>query len=147
MNYLESISDVLTDYKIQHNLNITQLAEKLNTTDRSVSNWLKGKSCPYLENLICIANLSNYSLDYVVGRSIHQAYTPSIQNQSFLERLDSLLSSKHESYTHLAKTCEFSEAIFAKWRKGKVPKLDVLLSIANHFDVTLDYLVGRSDSI
>lgn len=38
-----------------------------------------------------------------------------------------------------------SPAAATKWRSGAVPRETTLLKIANHFNVTVDYLLGKTD--
>ena len=45
-----------------------------------------------------------------------------------------------------ASACEISERNYQDYEYGKViPSATVLIALADYFDVSLDYLVGRSD--
>ncbi len=50
------------------NLRQSDLAEKLNTTQRKISYWESGKFEPDLENLWKIADLFEISIDELIGR-------------------------------------------------------------------------------
>lgn len=50
-----------------NNLTQTQLAEKLNTTQDTISLWELGKSYPDIEYLVLLCKLFNVSSDYLVG--------------------------------------------------------------------------------
>ena len=39
-----------------------------------------------------------------------------------------------------------SNAVSTHWKNGTLPKADVLVKIADHLDVSVDYLLGRSES-
>ena len=46
----------------------------------------------------------------------------------------------------LAEKLNYSDKAVSKWERGEaVPELTVLKQIADFFNVTIDYLVGRSD--
>ena len=45
----------------------------------------------------------------------------------------------------LAEKIGVSSGVVTKWKKGCVPSTDALLKIADYFDVSIDYLLGRPD--
>ena len=47
----------------------------------------------------------------------------------------------------VVKELNIASGSITKWKNGSMPKLDALLKIANYFDVSLDYLVGRDNNI
>ena len=62
------------------------------------------------------------------------------------ERLLSLLEENNISASKLAKQIGMTPPTLLKWLHGDVdPKLKHLLLIADNFDCSLEYLVGRSD--
>lgn len=147
MNYPASFIDTLMEYRLQNNLNLVQLAERLGITEQCLSRWLLEKSVPSLDYLILVADYLHCSLDYLVGRNDNATYTPAKKQCSFTERLNYLLKKNNLSSYKLATDCGFSDAIFAKWKKGKTPKPETLFLLSEYFNVSLDYLVGRSDSV
>lgn len=64
----------------------------------------------------------------------------------FPERLLGLRKNKGVSQKTLASEFDISDAAITMMEKGKrLPSFDVLCALADYFDVSLDYLVGRSD--
>jgi len=64
----------------------------------------------------------------------------------FFERLRELRVSASLSQLALAKIVGISERGLRKFESGEnLPNLAVLLALADYFDVSIDYLVGRSD--
>ena len=62
------------------------------------------------------------------------------------ERLRALRLEKGLRQKDLLETLELSSARYSQYESGKrVPSLDQLMRIADFYDVTLDYLVGRTD--
>lgn len=64
----------------------------------------------------------------------------------FSERLLELRKSKNLSQKALGAEFGLSDAAITMMEKGKrSPSFEVLCALADYFDVSLDYLVGRSD--
>lgn len=64
----------------------------------------------------------------------------------FAERLKTLISEKEISQKILAENTQLSDAIISRWIKGKrQPTADNIITIADYFDVTADYLLGRTE--
>ncbi|MBP2663601.1 MAG: transcriptional regulator, family [Firmicutes bacterium] len=65
---------------------------------------------------------------------------------SFGERLNQLRKSKNLKAEDLADIVGVKRRIIFMYEKDEAkPSFDVLIALANYFDVSLDYLVGRSD--
>lgn len=47
--------------------------------------------------------------------------------------------------TFIEKEIGMSKGNVSKWKEGKSPKSDTLQAIADYFDVTTDYLLGKSN--
>lgn len=63
------ISKKIRELRKLSGLTQTQLAEKLQTTQDTVSLWELGKSYPDLESLILLCKLFDISADYLLGLS------------------------------------------------------------------------------
>ena len=65
----------------------------------------------------------------------------------FQERLRLLRSEKGASQKQVAESLGITETGYQNYEVGRrKPTFDILPSIADFFDVSLDYLVGRSDN-
>ena len=65
---------------------------------------------------------------------------------SFSERLRELRTSKKLTMEQLSKEIETTRGTIGNFENGnKKPSLDVLIKLADYFDVSIDYLVGRTD--
>ena len=65
---------------------------------------------------------------------------------SFTERLVSLRKDQNLTQKQLALGLSLSEVAIQNYESGRrKPAYDVLIALADYFDVSLDYLVGRSD--
>ncbi|WP_163853500.1 helix-turn-helix domain-containing protein [Paenibacillus elgii] len=62
----------------------------------------------------------------------------------FGERLKSLRIAHELTQKELAKALNMTESMLSRYETGKrLPNLDVFLQLANYFDVSADYLLGR----
>lgn len=64
----------------------------------------------------------------------------------FSERLLAIRKSKSISAKEVAESIGVSKAAMSQFESGKnPPSASVLIDLADYFDVSIDYLVGRSD--
>ena len=62
------------------------------------------------------------------------------------EQLKTLRKKKSVTQKNIAEAVHITEVSYQRYEYGTVrPSLDVLIALADYFDVSLDYLVGRSD--
>lgn len=61
------------------------------------------------------------------------------------ERLKQLRKEKGITQVQVALNCNMAERAYQRIEAGNKPSYDALLALADYFDVSLDYLVGRSD--
>lgn len=65
---------------------------------------------------------------------------------SFSERIKELRSSKGLTMEKLGKDIGSTRATICNFENGqRKPSLDMLIKLADYFDVSIDYLVGRTD--
>lgn len=66
---------------------------------------------------------------------------------NFLDRLLFLISKNHITKNKLLTDLGLSKNSFVDWsNRGTVPSGDVLSKIADYFNVSVDYLLGRTDN-
>ena len=65
----------------------------------------------------------------------------------FYERLKALCKEKSTTVTALLSTLNMSPAQGTWWKKGSSPKYETLVILARHFNVSVDYLMGKDDSL
>ncbi len=62
-----NIGKIIRDLRKDKGLTQTQLAEKISTTQDTISLWELGKSYPDIINLIKLAKFFSVSTDYMLG--------------------------------------------------------------------------------
>ncbi len=64
----------------------------------------------------------------------------------FSEVLKQLRKDRKVTQTELGNYCGYSHVAVVKWENGqREPSIETLTKIADFFDVTLDYLLGRTE--
>ena len=101
---------------------------------------------PSLKILVRIADFLNVSLPYLLGESDDAAFYPAEPQVGFHARLDGLAKERNVKYSQIAHKMPFSKNFFYEWQRVKtLPSLDYLRALAEYFDVSVDYLLGRTD--
>jgi len=62
-------------------------------------------------------------------------------------RIKELCSQKGISISKLESDLGFGNASIRKWEKTSSPSVDKIVKIASYFDVSVDYLLGRTDIV
>ena len=64
----------------------------------------------------------------------------------FLERVEQLCKEIGSKPNPVVKELGLSNSITTKWKNGAIPNGEILLKIADYFNVSIDYLMGRTDN-
>ena len=63
------------------------------------------------------------------------------------DRIFALLAERNITAYKMAKECGFSTSKVSAWKqKGTLPTIDAYSAMADFFDVSIDYLAGRTDN-
>ncbi len=81
---MATFADRIKDLRIQSDLTQQEVADKLNVTKQTVSQYERGLRRPDMESLEAISDVFNVSVDYVLGKS---DVTIQIVNEKDLEIL------------------------------------------------------------
>lgn len=113
---------------------------------RSISLAMEYGILPSTKTLIKIADYFEVSLHYLLGKTEDNYFYPTSEQSSFPERLKILLKERDITAYKLANYCHFDKSYITKWNKGKItPSLEFLELISDFFDVSIDFLLGRTD--
>lgn len=63
----------------------------------------------------------------------------------FFDKYSELCKKKGKTPTGVAIELNVSRATVNYWKNGNVPKQDILIKIANYFNVSVDYLLGNEE--
>jgi len=70
-----------------------------------------------------------------------------IMESILYNRIKELCSQKGISISKLESDLGFGNASIRKWEKTSSPSVDKIVKIASYFDVSVDYLLGRTDIV
>lgn len=119
---------VLKELRKEKKLTQTELASKLNISQKSYSNWESGKAEPTLDNIIKLANILDTTTDELLGRQIN--FGDKILNKKYKYDLSVLKESDIQKLNDLKMTLAF-ELLDESLEPAK---LKVILMEKNKFD-------------
>ncbi len=102
---------------------------------------------PTTTSLMRIADYFNISIDYLIGNTDIDSFIKSNEPISFWERLNSLRTESNiPTIYKLADSIHIHRNNIAQWKKqSSIPLIDDVELIADYFNVSIDYLLGRTD--
>ena len=60
-------------------------------------------------------------------------------------RIKELANEKHVSLAQIERTLDFSNGVISSWKKSNASQ-DKIIKVANYFNVSTDYLLGRTNN-
>ena len=125
------------------------LPQKIGVSKATFSKIANYGIIPKVKSLIRIADYFEISLDYLVCRTNDKSFFPSIQSNTFYDRIELLKNERgYKNISQLATATCLPRQYFFDWQKKQIlPNIEILEDLANFFKVSLDYLLGRSDII
>ena len=101
---------------------------------------------PSLKSLIKIADKINVSLNYLLGETDTNEFYLSENCTTFHIRLKELAEEKGEKFSTISNKMPFAYNSIYEWnRTGCLPSLEYIKALAKYFNVSIDYLLGRTD--
>lgn len=122
-------------------------AEIIGINRSTFSNAFNYGIVPKTPSLITIADYFNISIEYLIANTDDEYFEKSTRPANFLERLEALqveygIKTRYE----LAQKLLIHRNNIAQWYKlNCLPLIDDLMIIADFFNVSIDYLLGRTD--
>lgn len=96
--------------------------------------------------LVRIADFFGISVEYLLGRTKDTYFEKTKQPSTFQERFEQLREVKKMSYYAIAQKLHIPVTYVTNWEKRNfTPSLDNLILLSEIFEVSLDYLLGRTD--
>ncbi len=96
--------------------------------------------------LIRIADFFNVPLAYLLGSSDDDRFSKAKEPATFKNRFISLCQEKNVTYYRVSHDCFFDKSYASRWvNNGYLPSLEILEILCDYFDVSLDYILGRTD--
>lgn len=123
-----------------------ELGEKLCVKRSAVSKYESGKILLTDDTIKKLVKIFNTSADYILGLDDFDDNIKNMNKRSlFSTRLASLRKERNLTQYSLAENLGFSRGQISNYEQGsREPDQDTLLKIADFFDVSVDYLLGRT---
>lgn len=138
----------LEELRLDNDLKQKEIANKLNISGKNYSNWERGVTDIPLVKSNDLANYYDCSLDYLFGLSntkkINERKTIDLKLLS--KRLLETRKERNLTQEQLSQDVGYHQRTYAHYENGsRIPTSFKLFYIALYHNVSLDYLVGRSD--
>ena len=136
----------------QRNISANKLAIECELSNSAITEWKKGKSNPSTKALEKIAAFFNLPLSYFYSEHTN-AEIPILPDamdngeiMTTVEKIQKLLDERKISAYKLSLEIGLNKTFLTDWKSGKAkPSADALTKIADYFNVSVDYLLGRAE--
>lgn len=146
MDILSNISERLKDLMDEKELNISALAKLTRLSAAVISRILSCERMPSYKTFITIIDFFGCTADYLIGKTESWDETAFKQCPPFNKQLEFLLEKFEISKYKLEKDTGLKEETVNRWHKGIYdPSLEHIVKLANHFERSVDYILGRTD--
>lgn len=109
------------------------------------SNGLNYGIVPKVKVLVRIADFFDCSLEFLLGLSDDENFTKSQNPTPFHMRLEALIEESKMTVYQISQKTHIERSNFSFWRRNMfLPTLEHVEILSDFFDVSFDYLVGRS---
>ena len=124
----------------------SEIAKLIPLSQSTLSNALTYGIIPSTKTLVKIADFFDISISFLLGKTDTEDFYKSSSPASFLSRFESLCSEKEVTHYKVAADCLFDKSNISRWiSKGFLPELEILELLCDYFNVSIDYLLGRTE--
>ena len=124
----------------------SELVKLIPISQSTLSNALTYGIIPSTKTLVKIADFFDISINFLLGKTDNEVFYKSSSPDSFLTRFESLCSEKEVTHYKVAADCLFDKSNISRWiSKGFLPELEILELLCDYFNVSPDYLLGRTE--
>lgn len=132
----KALGNKIRTLRIENHWTMKDLAGFLGTNTTAISNWENSYNAPTKENIEKMAILFRVSRDELINAG----------KVNYLARLKELRENKGITQRQLSEETGMSFQSISFYEHGeREPGVKALISLADYFNVSIDYLVGRSD--
>ena len=145
------LGNILREYRQKKDLSLEEFAERLDISSDLYTGIETGRYDPTLELLQKIADETEYNTDYLTGASDHISIATGETidfegNLHFKTRFEELCLKHSISNNNTESKLGLDESTFNDIKYNRMPTLSELLKISYAFGVSMDYLIGKTDT-
>ncbi len=140
----------LKDLKNDENLKSNFVASSIGVSKSKYSEWENGKSVIPIRRIIELADFYNINIDYMLGlTNVKKHIKPCSINLKIIgERLHYIRTYNNLSFTQIDKLLGICSSAFYYYEVGeRLINTKALLKIANFYNYSIDFILGRSDDM
>ena len=124
----------------------SEIAKLIPLSQSTLSNALTYGIIPSTKTLVKIADFFDISISFLLGKTDTEDFYKSSSPASCLSRFENLCSEKEVTHYKVAADCLFDKSNISRWiSKGFLPELEILELLCDYFNVSIDYLLGRTE--
>ena len=143
---LSVFSERLKEYMSDKNLNAPALAKQIGAERSTINGLERGAFIPSTKIFVKLITYFNCSADYLLGREEYPREEKFSPITPVWERVDKLLYQANKNKYCLKKDLNISTSVIQRWSKAvSVPSIESVDKLADYFDVSVDFLLGRVD--
>ena len=110
----------------------------------SIYHWLNAENYPSLSNMIKLADYFQCSLEYLMGRTEDNSVTTFKECPPFYDQVVKVLKQRRKKKVDLSRARICYGSHFQKWKTlNAEPNIETVIKLADYFNVSIDYMVGR----
>lgn len=144
MDELSVFAERFKDLLSENGLKPTKLAYLLGIPKNTICRYARGFQLPNLKMATMLADYFDCGIDYLLGRTDERK---SVSNNSvipFTTRFQDLMKEFGTNKYRISKATDLHPSILYRWQSGQCsPELDSLIILANYFDCSVEYILGR----
>ena len=133
------------------NLSQPQLAKETGLANSEISYWENGERTPNAKVVIILSRYFQVTTDYLL--KVTDDNSPVYRSDEYYadmsllsKRLKELRIKSNLSQSELAKNVNISQPAINHWELGnRTPNANAIITLAQYFGVSTDYLLGESD--
>ena len=123
-----------------------EFAELVGVSTPVISKAVNFAIVPTLRTLVRIADKLDLSIKYLLGLTETNDFIGSATPTTFRERIKELTDEENTNFGQLVNNMYFPRTYIYEWQKENTyPSIDFVFEMSKHFNVSPDYLLGRTD--
>lgn len=143
---LSLFAERLSELMLEENLTQNALAEKVNIDRSAISRYLSGRKLPTYSILIKLADYFHCTTDFLLALENENTCSEFKECPPFKEQLHFLLEKYKKTKYQIKKEQHIAESAIYNWQNGVFnPSVYDLVKLAEFFDCSVDYILGRGN--
>ena len=146
---LKLFAERLNDLIFENKFSVGEVSKQSGVARSSIYEYLSGEKMPTLKNVLSLADYFKISTDFLLGLESENYTTEFLPIKPFAERFNEVIKHYDISRYKIEKDSHLSQSTLYYWAKGhtKKPTVEKLIEVALILGCSLDYLLGRTNTI